>query len=399
MTNPLLFEGKDLEEVLSEAQLVFGPEVEIVQANRVRKGGVFGFFAREWYEVWAHGPATLANPALALLDRDASVDEIDTFQSMVTNALAAQTPEDGLDTAMDRFFGEPTGRPATERDPGSGGAPAIPSAPPVPVVVAAGAEPAPTGGGVAVAEYPEPATLADALATVIPSAMPATPEPAAAAPSMPTTSAAVALEDAPRGASIFDEPRQARTDLLWAILDRIETMTAIPTMPEQGIVVYIGDASSSLPVVQELGHRLGLWGNEVAVVTRRQHPDVPTWLAIDDLGDLHARAPRWAKREGVVPVIIDDSIDKPSFDWVGEALDALKPAQTRLIAEAWRLPEQVGRVALRLGGVDAIELAQAGDTIDPLALLDLDIPVGSVEGRPASPELLAAVWLDRRRRD
>ena len=99
-----------------------------------------------------------------------------------------------------------------------------------------------------------------------------------------------------------------------------------------------------------------------------------------------------------MPVIIDDTIDKPSLDWVGEALDALQPAQTRLMTEAWRLPEQVGRVALRLGGVDAIELAQADDTIDPLALLDLDIPVGSVEGRPASPELLAAVWLDRRRR-
>ncbi|MEM9466958.1 MAG: hypothetical protein AAGA90_16415 [Actinomycetota bacterium] len=384
MSNPLLFEGRDLEEVLSEAQLVFGPEVEIVQANRVRKGGVFGFFAREWYEVWAHGPASLANPALALLDRDATVEEIDTFQSMVTNALAAQAPSDGFDSAMERFFDDDDRR-------GGGGAP-IPSAPATP---AAAPVVAPAGGGVAVAERPEPATLAEALGTPLPDAAPMTDRAAAA---MATTSAAVALEDAPRGASIFDEPRQPRTDLLWSVLDRIETMTAIPQMPEQGIVVFIGEASTALPLVQELGHRLGLWGNEVAVVTRRHHDDIPTWLAIDDLGDLQSRAPRWAKREGVVPVIIDDSIDKPSLDWIGEALDALCPAQTRLVAEAWRLPEQVGRVALRLGGVDAIELAQSGDTIDPLALLDLDIPIGSVEGRPASPELLAAVWLDRRRR-
>jgi hypothetical protein len=395
MSNPLLFEGRDLEEVLSEAQLVFGPEVEIVQANRVRKGGVFGFFAREWYEVWAHGPATLANPALALLDRDASVDEIDTFQSMVTNALAAQTPADGLDSAMERFFDDEQERgqrvatrvaaPVSGR--GSDSAPAP--------------TPAPTAGGVAVAERLATTTFADTRPDpVMVEPAPLATEPALApAPAvMPTTSAAVALEDAPRGASIFEEPRQARTDLLWAVLDRIETMTAIPAMPEQGIVVYIGDASTTLPVVQEIGHRLGLWGNEVAVVTREHHDDVPTWLAIDDLNDLRSRAPRWAKRDGVVPVILDDSIDKPSLDWVGEVLDALRPAQTRLVAEAWRLPEQVGRIALRLGGVDALELAQAGDTIDPLALLDLDIPIGSVEGRPASPELLAAVWLDRRRR-
>ena len=240
--------------------------------------------------------------------------------------------------------------------------------------------------------------LADAIAGVLPTA-PALPGSASTLAVASATSAAVALEDAPRGASIFDEPRQARTDLLWAVLDRIETMTDVPQLPTEGIVAFIGDASTALPLVQELGHRLGAWGNEVAVVTRRQHDDIPAWLAVDDLGDLTSRAPRWRKREGVVPVIIDDSIDKPNLDWVGETMDALRPAQARLVAEAWRLPEQVGRVALRLGGVDALELAQAGETIDPLAMLDLDIPIGSVEGRPASPELLAAVWLDRRRRD
>ena len=389
MTNPLLFEGRDLEEVLSEAQLVFGPDVEIVQANRVRKGGLFGFFAREWFEVWALGAAQArANPALALLDRDAADDEIDTFQSMVTNALAAQSTGDGFGNAMEQFFGgdqraeqSPSGVETTDQQRE---APAAASRP--------------AEGAVALAERPTRTELADAIADVLPTAPPLL-DPAPALAAAPATSAAVALEDAPRGASIFDEPRQSRTDLLWAVLDRIETMTDIPQLPTEGIVAFIGDASTALPLVQELGHRLGTWGNEVAVVTRRHHDDIPAWLAIDDLGDLASRAPRWRKREGVVPVIIDDSIDKPHLDWVGETMDALGPVQTRLVAEAWRLPEQVGRVALRLGGVDALELAQAGETIDPLAMLDLDIPIGSVEGRPASPELLAAVWLDRRRRD
>lgn len=393
MTNPLLFEGRDLEEVLSEAQLVFGPDVEIVQANRVRKGGLFGFFAREWFEVWAHGPAEArANPALALLDRDTADEEIDTFQSMVTNALAAQSTGDGFGNAMEQFFGDD---PRGEYSPGGVGPAGHQQAAPA---VATLATPRLTGGGVALAERPTQMELADAIAGVLPTA-PALPDPASALAVAPATSAAVALEDAPRGASIFDEPRQSQTDLLWAVLDRIETMTDVPQLPTEGIVAFIGDASTALPLVQELGHRIGAWGNEVAVVTRRQHDDIPAWLAVDDLDDLASRAPRWRKRDGVVPVIIDDSIDKPNLDWVGETMDALRPAQTRLVAEAWRLPEQVGRVALRLGGVDALELAQAGETIDPLAMLDLDIPIGSVEGRPASPELLAAVWLDRRRRD
>ncbi len=375
MTNALLFEGRDLEEVLSEAQLVFGADVEIVAANRVRKGGVLGFFAREWYEVWAHGPENLANPALTLLERTDDEFELDSFQSMVTNAIAAQTPGDGFDSAMARFFGDEERRQAATA--ATSGGPAIPSA--GPDIVAE-----PTGGGVAVAERPVVTSTIDPITE---------PEPA-----MPSVSAAVALEDPPRGASVFDEPRTPRTDLLWAVLDRIESMAAVTALPTEGIVVFIGDAAVALPAVQELGRRLGAWNNEVAVVTRRHIEDVPTWLAIDDLVDLGARAPRWRRREGVVPVIIDDTIDKPNLEWIGEALDALAPTQTRLVTEAWRLPEQVGRIALRLGGVDAIELTQASETIDPLAMLDLDIPIGSVEGRPATPELLAAVWLDRRRR-
>ena len=352
MTNPLLFEGRDLEEVLSEAQLVFGPDVEIVQANRVRKGGLFGFFAREWFEVWAHGAAQArANPALALLDRDAADDEIDTFQSMVTNALAAQSTGDGFGNAMEQFFG---GDQRAEQSPSG-----VETTDQQRIAPAAASRPA--EGAVALAERPTRTELADAIADVLPTAPPLL-DPAPALAAAPATSAAVALEDAPRGASIFDEPRQSRTDLLWAVLDRIETMTDIPQLPTEGIVAFIGDASTALPLVQELGHRLGTWGNEVAVVTRRHHDDIPAWLAIDDLGDLASRAPRWRKREGVVPVIIDDSIDKPHLDWVGETMDALGPVQTRLVAEAWRLPEQVGRVALRLGGVDVRHITAAQQT-------------------------------------
>ncbi|MEM9200544.1 MAG: hypothetical protein AAGC53_02745 [Actinomycetota bacterium] len=397
MTNSLLFEGSDLEDVLSEAQLVFGPDVEIVQANRVRKGGMFGFFAKEWFEVWAHGPTSptssmsTASPALTMLERETADADIDTFQSMVTNALAEQNEVDGFDSAMSRFFGTAS---ADDGAAGAGTAPSARQARPVTPVVSN-----PSGGAdisaMTTAVIDAPVVEQPTFARAVAPAHDDTPSPT---PVVPVTSAAVALEDAPRGASIFDEPRQARTDLLWAVLERIETATEIPAMPTQGVVAFVGDASMSLPLVQELGQRLGLWGNEVAVVTPYVHDDIPTWLAIDDLTDLASRAPRWRRREGAVPVIIDDSIDRPNLDWVGESLEALSPAQTRLIAEAWRLPEQVGRIALRMGGIDAIDLAQAGDTIDPLAMLDLDIPIGSVEGRPASAELLAAIWLDRKRR-
>jgi len=44
-------EGSKLESVLEEVRARFGDTVTIVEANRLRKGGVGGFFARERYEV------------------------------------------------------------------------------------------------------------------------------------------------------------------------------------------------------------------------------------------------------------------------------------------------------------------------------------------------------------
>ena len=384
MTNSLLFEGSDLEEVLTEAQLCFGPDVEIVAANRVRKGGVMGFFAREWYEVWAHGapPVTPTNAALALIEREANATPAtaaamnvdgDSFQSMVANALAEQAPPDRFESAMNQFFGG--------SDQGESGA-------------------AGRGG--------RTATVADATATrvrrPVSSSVATLPNPTdadvqAAVAMRVETPAAVALEDAPRGASVFDEAPKPRRDVLWMMLDRIEEATTTAAMPDTGLVVFVGDAAAALPAVQELGRRLGTWSTEVAVVTRRAVDAVPAWLMIEDMTDLASRASRWSRRPGVVPVIVDQPLDAANIDQVLEALEVLEPSQVRIVTEAWRLPEQVGRLAGRLGGVDALELVEIGDAMDPLSMIDLDIAIGSIDGRPASCELLAAVWLEKRRDD
>jgi hypothetical protein len=45
------FDGTDLEEVLEQVRAEAGPEAHIVEANKVRSGGVAGFFAKERFEV------------------------------------------------------------------------------------------------------------------------------------------------------------------------------------------------------------------------------------------------------------------------------------------------------------------------------------------------------------
>ena len=51
MASQLRFEGGELEELLERVRTEVGPEARIVAANRIRQGGIAGFFAREGYEV------------------------------------------------------------------------------------------------------------------------------------------------------------------------------------------------------------------------------------------------------------------------------------------------------------------------------------------------------------
>lgn len=51
MPNQQRFEGPDLEKLLEEVRTSVGEDAAIVEANRLRKGGVAGFFAKERYEV------------------------------------------------------------------------------------------------------------------------------------------------------------------------------------------------------------------------------------------------------------------------------------------------------------------------------------------------------------
>lgn len=68
------FEGPELEPVLERVRARYGDRAHIVAANRVRRGGVGGFFAREYYEVVVDEHADpafdVATPALVVDVRD-----------------------------------------------------------------------------------------------------------------------------------------------------------------------------------------------------------------------------------------------------------------------------------------------------------------------------------------
>ena len=56
MLSRRLFEGPDIQKVLARIQSELGPSAQIISAEKVRRGGVGGFFARDTYQVVVDGP-------------------------------------------------------------------------------------------------------------------------------------------------------------------------------------------------------------------------------------------------------------------------------------------------------------------------------------------------------
>jgi hypothetical protein len=79
LSNTQQFEGATIEAALAEAARVLGPNVQVAEARKVRKGGVGGFFAQERYEV----DAFIAEGATAA-SKPRSMD--DAFDSLLAEA-------------------------------------------------------------------------------------------------------------------------------------------------------------------------------------------------------------------------------------------------------------------------------------------------------------------------
>jgi hypothetical protein len=100
-------EGANLESVLEEVRARFGDTVTIVEANRLRKGGVGGFFAKERYEVVVDivddeepdGPTELP----AEYGMQATEDFCDRLLSMADGVSDLEPPASTLSTERPTF--------------------------------------------------------------------------------------------------------------------------------------------------------------------------------------------------------------------------------------------------------------------------------------------------------
>ncbi|WP_028048027.1 hypothetical protein [Cellulomonas sp. URHE0023] len=370
MSQRLLLEGTDLAELMAHVQAEFGPGARVVRAERIRTGGVGGFFARERFELTVDVPEEPQGRPRALRNPPRP------------KPVPAAPEADGIDAllaAADAYDALPDGStPETVEslDVMDDTDEVVPEPPdPHPTVS--------TGG----------AAFAGILEQV--RAMAGTPAPADI--EVPAPPVEDPLRASLRGIGIPEHMLDSSTPLtLPAVLARVPAAPALPRAAGS-VVVVVGEQSDVDAVAMILTERLRLEPSATCAAGARTGGRARTGRVGVAKAANAAELATWLERVasssqiGVVALAVGpeptDRADAAALLRTCGAAQvwAVVDARTKT-ADATRWMADVGGP----GGIDAIAVRGLFDTTQPGTVLDLGVPVVWVDGIPATTVAWAA---------
>jgi hypothetical protein len=408
-------DGPDLEELLVRARDEYGEDVRIVKADKVRSGGIGGFFAREHYELSIELNEAI-NEAIEADDARAARGTQDAEARVGRGAEDAdERPISLLDLAdaiSDREF---QSRATQQAEP-------LPFTPGIgPTVSTEGASFASILAGLTqtvaepASEQPAREAPADKAVEVRPTFAPAAParivEPTrederlqqratrrARSVARPTSSEISLRDLRDLGLPRTMLPARERGDLLSVLVNGLRALPPAPRLPLVGgnIVAIVGEGEGAWDAALQVAHAMGLDEKAMAYLTAGGAPArIAPARRVTDLEQLQVRLERWRKRTTPTIVVVDAPMSVKAAAWSRKAVNALDASAVWLVVPATRKTEDVARWAERLGHTDGLVVTDVDASSDPASVLQLNIPVAWLDGRAATPGAWAGLLIDR----
>lgn len=190
---------------------------------------------------------------------------------------------------------------------------------------------------------------------------------------------------------------RARDDLRSELCRALEL--ALPRLPgpprsPTSVVAVVGPRDQVIAAARAVAAEIGAPSEQVAIATQRK-----VWRRLEhvisspEVAAEERRSWRWRDRPSVVA--IEQPIRPGGSHWAREILRALEPALCWGVAEASHKPEDLAAWSRALGGLDILALVDLEGTTTPAAALAATIPVGRLDGQPATPQLWASILCAR----
>jgi hypothetical protein len=368
LASQLRFEGRELESLLERVRKEVGVDAHIVAANRIRKGGIGGFFAKEGFEVVVETKEPRMRPQasrapVSVLDLADEVSESEREQIIDLSELLSEPPP--LSTERPDFGSilAEISRTLDREDEEM----------PMPTVQTTRIE---------IEEPAPPVSPRSHYRRVVadpPPAQPALP----AGPDERLVALGLPLELVPS--------RAANAELRTALWQRLSQLPPPPMLPRSAgvLIAVVGIGTAPIALARKLADEIDLDPEHIVLST----PEPVSELSHPD----EAEAFRLACRRRAEPTIVACSIGagRAQLAWAHRMLDRLEPTITWAVVDASCKAEDIGHRVGLLGGVDVLALTGIADTVSPAAVLQLNIPVGRLGPTPATPAAWADLLMER----
>lgn len=346
------FDGATLEDALAKVTAELGRGARITHAEKVRTGGVAGFFARERFEV---------------------IVDLDDQPAAPAPAPAPSGPRSLLDLADEVSRRDQHGTATPERSP----------------------SPSPSTEGRTFREVLQ--SMAGDSGFFETSTDTGHTDPAPA----PAADAAIAIGDTvgyslvalglPDDLVAAEPAGLSAAQRLLGVLEKMPV--AAPVVPRPGAVLaVVGDEDVATEAAIHMADQLGQSAGDVIMcgVTRRSFRALGT--GSDEMASALAQ---WRESDAPVVVAVCPPAGAKGAAWARDVIDTLGADTVWAAVRADRKPEDVASSVRRLGRIDALAVGGCDQTCSPAAVLTTGIPVASLEGRRATPAAWTALLVDR----
>ncbi|MGH8890996.1 MAG: hypothetical protein ACRDV3_14710 [Acidothermaceae bacterium] len=400
--------------------------MRIVKADKVRTGGVGGFFAREHFELsievdeasvaaavqhptapareTARRPDAISRP-VSLLDLADAISDRE-IQTAYVPAGARQGANSSSDMSLSDQQNDDEPMTFTP------GIPTGPATPVGPSLSTDGASFASILAGLTetVAEKAKPAEAvvieqqleAEAVVAVRPTMAEPVPQRQPRPSKMPArrpTQQALSLRDL-RDIGLPRDllPTREDGDLLGVLVSALRALPSAPVAPTGAgeIFAVVGEGEGAWDAGVQLARSLDLDERSVVYVTAGNAPaKVAPARRVTAIDQLSVRADRWRKRATPTVAVVDAPMNVKAARWNRQALATLDAEAVWLVVPATRKTDDVARWASRLGRTDGLVVTDVDASSDPASVLQLGMPVAWLDGKPATPGAWAGLIVDR----
>ena len=187
-------------------------------------------------------------------------------------------------------------------------------------------------------------------------------------------------------------------DTYAGVLSALASRPAAPGVPDAAgeILVLAGDIGHGLPIGKHLLEQIGVDQSHLLLAgTSSAGTGVHSSRVVHDVRAAQVRAEKLQSADSPWLVVLDAPVGATDPIWVNDMCDAIGATALWAVVDATRKTADTARHLRLLGEVEALVVHSVDLTADPATVLGLELPIFSLDGKPATPHAWAAMLCAR----